>query len=88
MDKETGLERQVWNPKGLGYNSAKDGIGKNRNRLTGIENRLVVSRGDREKVGWTGSLGLGDEKLLQSEWINNEFLLYCTWSLSIDHDGR
>ena len=29
--------------------------------LTDMENRLVLAKGDREGVGWTGSLGLVDE---------------------------
>ena len=33
-------------------------------RLTDIENRLVVARGKREGVGGTGSLGLVDTELL------------------------
>ena len=33
---------------------------QNRNRLTDIENRLVVAKGERREVGWTGSLGLTD----------------------------
>ena len=31
---------------------------KQRNRLTDMENRLVVAKGEGEGVGWTGSLGL------------------------------
>ena len=30
------------------------------NRLTDIENRLVVAAGEGEEVGWMGSLGLVD----------------------------
>ncbi len=33
---------------------------QNRNRLTDIENTPVVAKGEREGVGWTGSLGLVD----------------------------
>ena len=29
-------------------------------QLMDMENRLVVSKGEGEEVGWTGSLGLGD----------------------------
>ena len=28
--------------------------------LTDMENSLVVAKGERERVGWTGSLGLVD----------------------------
>ena len=33
---------------------------QNRNRLTDMENGLVVAKGRGEKVGWMGSLGLVD----------------------------
>jgi len=33
---------------------------KNRNRLTDMENRFVIAKGEGEGVGWTGSLGLVD----------------------------
>ena len=33
-----------------------------RNRLTNMENRLVVAKREREGVGWMGSLGLVDAK--------------------------
>ena len=33
---------------------------QNRNRLTDMENRLVVAKGEEEEVGWTGNLGLVD----------------------------
>ena len=37
------------------------------NKLMDLENTLVVAKGEREGVGWTGSLGLIDEN-------------YCIWS--------
>ena len=46
-------------------------------QLIDLENKLVVARGEREEVGWTGSLGLIDEDL-HLEWISNEILLYST----------
>ena len=65
---------------------------QNRNRLTDIENRLVVAKeegGNRE--GWTGSLGLEDTNS-HLEWTSSEVLLYSTenytQSLGIEHDGR
>ena len=33
---------------------------QNRNRLTGIENRLMVAKGGREGKGWTENLGVVD----------------------------
>ena len=35
-------------------------LSKNRNRLTDMENRLVVAKREREGVGWTEGLGLID----------------------------
>ena len=29
-------------------------------KLMDLENRLVVAKGERERVGWTGNLGLRD----------------------------
>ena len=40
------------------------------------ENRFVVAKGRRERLGWMGSLGLEDANY--SEWISNEVLLYST----------
>ena len=65
---------------------------QNRNRLTDIENRLVVAKGSREGVGWTGSLELVDAKPLNLEWISGEVLQYTTGnhiqSPGINYDGR
>ena len=33
---------------------------QNRNRLTDMEKRLAVAKGEGNGVGWTGSLGLVD----------------------------
>ena len=33
---------------------------QSRNRLTDMEKRLVVAKGEEEGMGWTGSLGLVD----------------------------
>ena len=47
---------------------AQMNLSTDRNRLTDVENRLVVDReGKGEEVGWTGSLGLVDAN-------------YCIWS--------
>ena len=48
---------------------------QNRNRLTDVENRLVVAKG----AGWgRDGLGVGISrcKLLYIEWINKKVLLY------------
>ena len=63
----------LWNLKGT-YQG-------NRNRLTDIENRLVVAKGGR-----TGILGLADEIYLYIEWIKNEVLQYGTGNF-IQHLG-
>ena len=58
-------------------------------RLTYMENRLVVAKG--REVGWLGSLGLVDANL-HLEWISNEILMYSRGnyiqSLVVGHDGR
>ena len=43
-----------------------------------LKNRVVVAEEEQEGVGWTGNLGLIDEKLLPLEWISYEILLYCS----------
>ena len=43
----------MWNLK---YGTDELNYLQNRNRLTEIENRLVVAEGEGEGVGWTGSL--------------------------------
>ena len=69
----------LWNLKGT-YQG-------NRNRLTDIENRLVVA-----KEGRTGILGLADEIYLYIEWIKNEVLQYGTGTsiqyLAVNHNGK
>ena len=49
-------------------------------KLMALENRIVVAKG--EGVGWTGSMGLIDAKLLHLEWISNEILLYSRATIS------
>ena len=55
-----------------------------------MENRLVVAKGEGERVGWTGTLGLIACKLLPLEWINSGILLYSpgnyVWSLAMEHN--
>ena len=51
---------------------------QNINRLTDIENRLVVARGKGGGGGGIGSLGISRCKLVYIEWINNKVLLQST----------
>ena len=65
---------------------------QNKSRLTDMEKRLVVAKGEGEGVGETGGLGLLDANI-GLNWISNEVLLYYTTknyiqSLVIDYDGR
>ena len=61
-------------------------------RLTDMENRLVVAKGEGEGSGMGWEFGISRCKLLHWEWINNEDLLHSTGSysqsLGIEHDGR
>ena len=48
-------------------------------KIMDLENRLMVTKGEREGLGWTGSLGLMDaDRLLPLEGIINEILLCST----------
>ena len=49
----------------------------NYQKIMDLENRFVVARGEGERVGGIGSLGLTDANLLL-EWIYNEILLCST----------
>ena len=51
---------------------------QNRNRLTDIEHRLVVAKGEEGGNGMEGEFRFGRHKLLHLEWISNEVLLYRT----------
>ena len=62
------------------------------NRLTDIENRLVVTNGEE---GWGGidwEFGISRCKLLYMEWINSKVLLYSTRNCIqypvINHNGK
>ena len=61
-------------------------------RLTDVENKLMVAKGEEGGSGLDGEFGVGRYKLLHLQWISNEVLLYCTGnyiqSLGIEHDGR
>ena len=60
-------------------------------KLMDLENRLVVAKGKREGVGWTGSLGLIDaNSCMWSEWISHDILIYSTGNYIqslMEHDG-
>ena len=62
------------------------------NRLTDIENRLVVAKGEEGKVGMDWAFGVSRCQLVHLEWISSEVLVYSTGnyiqSLGIEHDGR
>ena len=48
-------------------------------KIMDLENRPVVAKGEGERVGLLGSLGLIDRyKLLPLGWISNEILLCST----------
>ena len=63
----------------------------NRNRLTSLENRLVIAK-EAGGSGMDGEFGVRWCKLWHWEWISNEVLLYSTGnsiqSPGIKHDGR
>ena len=65
---------------------------QNRERLTGIENRLVVTtrEGEGSRMDW--EFGVSRCKLLHLEWISKDILLYSagnhTWSPGVDRDVK
>ena len=58
-------------------------------KLMDLENRLVVAKGEGERMGW--ELGVNGCRLLPLEWISNEILLCSTgnyvWSLMIEQNN-
>ena len=62
------------------------------NRLTDIENRLVVAKREGVGGGKDWELGISRCKLLYKEWINNKVLLYSTGNYIqypvINHNGK
>ena len=48
------------------------------NRLTDMENRLVVAKGEWRGSGMDWEFGVNRCKLLHLEWLSNEALLYST----------
>ena len=63
-----------------------------RNRLTDIENRLAVAKGEGVEGGLEWEVGISRWKLLYVEWINNKVLLYSTETYMqypmINHNGK
>ena len=61
----------------------------NRNKLTDVENRLVVAKG---VGGMDWEFGVSRCKLLYIGWINNQVLLYSTGNCIqypvINHNGK
>ena len=51
---------------------------QNRNRLTDIENRLIVAKREWGKGGMDWKFGISRCKLLYRGWIYNKILLYST----------
>ena len=64
----------------------------NRNRLTDIENRSVVAKGEGVGGGMKWEVGVSRCKLLYIEWINNKVLLYSTGNYIqypvVNHNGK
>ena len=64
----------------------------NRNRLTDIENRSVVAKGEGVGGGMKWEVGVSRCKLLYIEWINNKVLLYSRGNYiefpGINHNGK
>ena len=48
------------------------------NRITDVENRLVVTKREVGGSGMDREFGVGRYKLFYLEWISNEVLLYST----------
>ena len=64
---------------------------RNRNRLTDIENRLVVAKGEGGGGGMDWEFGVSRCTLLYIEWINNKVLLYSTGRIQcpmINYNGK
>ena len=59
-----------------------------RKRLTDLENRLVVAKGQGRGSGIDRDLGVSRCKLLHLEWISNEVLLYSTGNCVQTLGGR
>ena len=53
---------------------------QNRKRLTDLENKLMVARGEGRREGIVREFGMVMYTLLYLKWITNEDLLYSTWN--------
>ena len=51
---------------------------QNRNRLTDLENKLMVARGEGRREGIVREFGMDTYTLLHLKWIANKDLLYST----------
>ena len=60
---------------------------QNRNRLTDMENRFVVAKGEEERSGMDCEFGISRCELLLLEWIGNNILLYNTGNYYIQSPG-
>ena len=62
------------------------------NRITDIENRLVVAKGEGVGGGMEWETGVSRCKLLYREWINNKVLPYSTANYIqyrlMNHNGK
>ena len=65
---------------------------QNGNRLTDLENRLVLAKGERSGRGMNWESGISRCKLLHVVWINTKVLLQSPGSYSqypvINHNGK
>ena len=65
---------------------------RNRNRLTDIENRLLVAKGEGGRGGKDWEFGISRCKLVYIGWMNNKVLLYSTGNYIqypvINHNGK
>ena len=65
---------------------------QDRNRLTDIEDRLVVTKGEGVWGEKEWEFGISGCKLLYTAWINNKVLLYSTGNYIqypvINHNGK
>ena len=65
---------------------------QNTDRLTDMENRLVVAKGEGGGSGMDGESGVRRRKLFHLAWRSDEVLLHSTGhsiqTLVMEHDGR
>ena len=61
---------------------------QNRKRLTDLENKLMVARGEGRREGIVREFGMDMYTLLYLKWITNEDLLYSPGMLHGSMDGK